>query len=109
MAEKAKQSGPAAALLAAGGLLALGTIASSYQLSLRLLEKRLSPAGAALAATVGYGAAAAGVAALAIREFRKAPAPVPVQTVREASRAVAGANSETGQQPAPGATGSQRG
>jgi len=39
--------------------LALFATVSAYRLSLRLLEKRVSPAVAALAATSGYGAAAA--------------------------------------------------
>jgi hypothetical protein len=56
---KARQSGPPAALLAASGVLALFATVSAYRLSLRLLEKRVSPAVAALAATSGYGAAAA--------------------------------------------------
>jgi hypothetical protein len=95
--EKAKRSGPPAALLAAGGVLSLFAMASAYRLSLRLLEKRLSPAGAAFAATVGYGAAAACAGVAGIRALREAPLPLPTQTAREASGAVADAVNQAGQ------------
>jgi hypothetical protein len=92
--QKAKQSGPSAMLLAASGMLALCAAASSYRLTLRLLEKWLSPAAAALTATVGYGAAAACAGVLGIRKLQGAPMPLPTQTVREASGAVADAASQ---------------
>ena len=66
MWDKARQQGPPAGLLAASGVLALFAAASAYRLSLRLLEKRLSPAAAALAATTGYGAAAAAAGILRV-------------------------------------------
>jgi Putative Actinobacterial Holin-X, holin superfamily III len=99
---KAKRSWPPAALIAASGVLILLTAASSYRLSLRLLEKRLSPAGAALAATAVYGAAAAAAAALGLRQLRDVPVPLPTQTVRQASGAVAGAASQAARAPVPG-------
>lgn len=95
--EKAKRSGPPAMLLAASGALALLAAASAYRLTLRLLEKRLSPAGAAFAATVGYGSAAACAGVFGIRALREAPLPLPTQTAREASGAVADAVDQAGQ------------
>jgi hypothetical protein len=92
MWQKAKRSGPAAGLLAGCGVLALFSAASSYRLSLRLLEKRLSPAASALVATVGYGAAAAGAGVTGARLLRRAPLPAPVDTARQATQAVAEAN-----------------
>ena len=93
MWDKARQGGPAAALLAASGVLGLLAAASSYRLSLRLLEKRLPPATAALAAAVVYGTAAACAAVLGAQRMRELPLPVPAETMREASAAVAGATS----------------
>jgi hypothetical protein len=87
--EKAKRSGPPAALLAASGVLSLFAAASAYRLTLRLLEKRLSPAGAAFAATVGYGAVAACAGVFGFRALREVPLPLPTQTAREATGAVA--------------------
>ena len=91
MWEKAKQAGPPAGLLVASGILGLLAAASSYRLSLRLLEKRLPPASAALAATLGYGTAAACAALLGARAIRNLPPPIPAQTMQEASTAVADA------------------
>ena len=48
MWEKAKESAPALALLGAAGTLGLLAAASAYRLTLRLLERRLSPASAVL-------------------------------------------------------------
>lgn len=89
---KARQSGPPAALLAASGVLALFATVSAYRLSLRLLEKRLSPAAAALAATSGYGAAAAVAGVLGYTRLRQAPLPLPAETARETAGAVAEAD-----------------
>src|SRR5690242_6758472 len=58
MWSRARQGGPAAARLTVSAVLALASAASAYRLSLRLLERRLSPAGAAFAAVAGYGTAA---------------------------------------------------
>ena len=89
---KARQSGPAAALLAASGVLALFATVSAYRLSLRLLEKRLSPVAAAFTATCGYGAAAAAAGALGYLRLRQAPRPLPTETARETAGAVAEAD-----------------
>jgi hypothetical protein len=91
--EKARQGGPAAGLLAASGVLTLFTAVSAYRLSLRLLEKRLSPAAAALAATGGYGAAAAAAGVLGYTRLRQTPLPLPTETARETASAVAEADS----------------
>ena len=100
MWQKAKQGGPAAALLAASGFLGLLAAASSYRLSLCLLEKRLPPATAALVATLGYGTAGACAAVLAAQRMRELPLPVPAETMREASAAVSDATTSTpAQQP----------
>jgi Putative Actinobacterial Holin-X, holin superfamily III len=88
MWDKAKQSGPALALLAGSGTLMLFAAASFYRLSLRLLERRLSPAASALVATAGYGAGAAVVAVLGYRRLREAPLPVPADTARETAGAL---------------------
>lgn len=93
MWDKARQSGPALALLAGGGVLALFAAASWYRLSLRLLERRLSPAGAALAAAAGYGCAAAAAAVAGYNRMRQAPVPFPTQTARETAEAVREADS----------------
>ena len=92
---KARQGGPAAALLAASGVLALFATVSAYRLSLRLLEKRLSPAGAACVATGGYGAAAAAAGVLGYTRLRKAPLPLPAETARETAGAVAEADTRS--------------
>jgi uncharacterized protein (DUF1684 family) len=89
---KARQSGPPAALLAASGALALFATVSVYRLSLRLLEKRLSSAVAALAATSGYGAAAVAAGVLGYTRLRQAPLPLPAETARETAGAVAEAD-----------------
>ena len=96
--QKARQNGPAGALLAAAGVLAMLAAASSYQLSLRLLEKRLPPATAALVATAGYGAAAVAAGALGYARLRTAPLPLPTQTARETAGAVAEADSRSRQE-----------
>ena len=89
---KARQGGPAATLLAASGVLALCAAASCYRLSLRLLEKRLSPATAAFAAASGYGAAAAAAGALGYARLRQVPLPLPTETARQTAGAVAEAD-----------------
>jgi hypothetical protein len=89
---EARQGGPAAALLAASGVLALVATVSAYRLSLRLLEKRLSPVAAAFAATSGYGTAAAAAGVLGYTRLRQAPLPLPAETARETDGAVAEAD-----------------
>ena len=95
MWSRARQGGPAAALLAASGVLALAAAASAYRLSLRLLERRLSPAGAAFAAAAGYGTAAAVAGALGYARLREMSLPLPAGTAREAADAVAAADQAT--------------
>jgi hypothetical protein len=96
--QKATASAPALGLLAASGGCTLLAAASSYRLSLRLLEKRLSPVSAALAATLGFGGAAAAAATLGTRWLRNLPPPVPTRTARRAEQAVAAAAGEAGTQ-----------
>jgi hypothetical protein len=97
--QKAKQEAPAVALLAAAGVLGLFAAASSFRLSLRLLERRLSPAAAAFVATAGYGAGAVSAGVIGVRRIRQLPAPVPSETARQASDALADA-AQTGPSPA---------
>lgn len=92
MRDKAVQSLPAIALAAAAAFFGLLTVASAYRLSVRLLEKRMSPAGAALAATLAYGAAAGGSGVLAAQQIRKLPSLFPAETARQTSEAVADAS-----------------
>jgi hypothetical protein len=92
MGQKARQSTPAVGLLAAAGAAGLLAAASCYRLSLRLLEKRMPPASAALAAAVGYAAVAAGAAAAGARWLRQLPAPLPAETTRQAGQALAEAD-----------------
>ncbi|HYZ52420.1 MAG TPA: phage holin family protein [Streptosporangiaceae bacterium] len=91
MWQKAKDSAPAFALVVAAGALGLLAVASSYRLSIRLLEKRLSPAAAAFTATIGYGAGAAGTAMLAARRIRDLPPLFPTETARQAGKALSDA------------------
>jgi hypothetical protein len=76
-------------LIAASGAFGLMATASAYRLSLRLLEKRLPRASAALIAVIGYGAVAAGTGLLAAQRLRDAPPPLPTQTARATSEAIA--------------------
>lgn len=98
---KAKASGPALGLLAASACCGLFAAASGYRLSLRLLERRLPPASAALVATLGYGAAAAGAATVAMQRLRQAPLPIPSGTARQAGQAVTAAAGEAAGRPDP--------
>jgi Putative Actinobacterial Holin-X, holin superfamily III len=98
---KARQGGPAAAWLASGGVLALLSAASAYRLSLRLLEKRLSPAAAAFVAASGYGVAAAVAGVLGYARLREAPLPLPTETARETAGAVAQADSRSRREQGP--------
>jgi Putative Actinobacterial Holin-X, holin superfamily III len=95
-AGKARQSIPAAALLASAAVLGAFTVASSYRLSLRLLERWLSPAAAATVATAGYGTGAACAAMAAVQQMRHLPLPFPAETTREASEALATATAQAG-------------
>ena len=94
--DKVTEIAPALALAAAAGGFGLLAAASAYRLSLRLFEKGLPPAAAAFAATIGYGAAAAGAAVLAARRIRSMPPLFPVGTARQASQAVADVTGRAG-------------
>lgn len=91
---------PAAALLGTAGVLSTLCIASGHRWFLRALETRIPPATAALVATIGYGVAAGLTGGLAVQWFRQAAPPLPVDTVREATKdlgAVANAGYRPGQ------------
>jgi hypothetical protein len=91
---KAKAAAPAAALLAATGVLSLFAVAALYRFSLRLLETKLPNATAALLAASGYGAATACAAAASVRALRKLPAPLPTETARQTGAGIAEATSD---------------
>jgi hypothetical protein len=90
MLGKAKQAMPSVALLGAAGLFGVLSLAASYRLSVRLLEKSMPPATAALVAATGYGAAAGASGAVGIQRLRADKPLVPVETVRAAVSAAAG-------------------
>lgn len=96
MAGRARQGIPAAALLASAGILGIFTVVSSYRLSLRLLERRLSPVAAATVAMTGYGTGAACAAAAAAWQIRRTPLPVPARTARDAGQTLASAAARSG-------------
>ena len=92
---KVKSSAPAATLVATAGLFAVLATASSYRYSLRLLEKRLPPATAALVAAGVYSSGAVGAAAAALPRLRQLPAPFPTDTAQETAALVAESASRT--------------
>jgi hypothetical protein len=82
---KVRQAWPAAGLLGAAAFFGVLTAAASFRLSIRLLEKSLSPATAALTATAGYAVAAGAAGAMGIQQLRAAPSVLPAETVKAAA------------------------
>ncbi len=92
---KVKDSAPAAGLVATTGVLAVLATASAYRCSIRLLEKRLPPATAALLGVVVYGAGAAGAAVAAVQRLRELPVPFPTETAHETANLLAESATDT--------------
>jgi len=90
MLGKAKQALPSVALLGAAGLFGVLSLAASYRLSVRLLEKTMSPAAAALVAATGYGAAAGASGAVGMQRLHADGPLIPVETVRATVAAATG-------------------
>lgn len=90
MLDKAKQALPAIGLLGAAGFFGVLSLAASYRLSVRLLEKAMPPATAAFVAAAGYGAVAGASGAVGIQRLRSAEPLVPAETMRTTAKAAAG-------------------
>lgn len=88
MWDKARRAAPSIGLLAAAACFAAASAAASFRLSLRLLEKTMSPASAAFTATAVYGAAAGGAGAIAVWRLRQAEL-FPVNTARQTAEDIA--------------------
>lgn len=86
---KARQAAPALAMLAGAACFAAASAAASFRLSLRLLEKSMSPAAAAFTATAVYGAAAGAAGAAGLWRLRQAGPLFPEATARQAADDVA--------------------
>jgi hypothetical protein len=85
---KLTATAPALGLLGGAGVLGLAATASAYRASLRLLERWLPPAGAALVATALYGGGAAAAGYAGLTELRRLPVPFPTDAVAHAGAAV---------------------
>jgi Putative Actinobacterial Holin-X, holin superfamily III len=88
--DKVRDALPAIGLLGAAGLFGVLSAAASYRLSVRLLEKSLPPATAALVAAAGYGVAAGAAGTIAVQRLRPSTPLVPEETVRRTVATVTG-------------------
>ena len=70
MLAKAMAARGALSLLGAAGFFGVLSAAATYRLTVRLLEKRLSPATAASVAAAGYGVAAGAAGAIGVQRLR---------------------------------------
>lgn len=82
---KVKQALPAVGLLGAAAFFGVLSAAASFRLSIRLLEKGMSPATAALTATAGYAVAAGAAGAAGIQQLRAAQPVLPAESVKAAA------------------------
>jgi hypothetical protein len=85
-----KLSGLVVAGALLGGATALGgfAAASLHAWLLRVLEKRLPPASAALLAGVLYGGAAGALGAAGVRRLRQSEAPYPTETLHQTATVI---------------------
>jgi hypothetical protein len=86
--DKARHALPTIGLLGAAGFFGVLSASAAYRLSVRLLEKSLPPATAALVAAVGYGVAAGAAGAAGVQRLRSNGPLVQADTVREAVASV---------------------
>jgi hypothetical protein len=96
MWDKARQAAPAIALLAGAACFAAASAAASFRLSLRALEKSMSPTSAALTAAAVYAAAAGAAGTFGVWRLRQAGPLFPADTARQAAQDVADATREPG-------------
>jgi len=99
LAAKGRQAGRAGALLGAAGVLGALAVGTSSAAFVRLLEKRLSPTGAAVVATLLYAGGAAALGSAALAEFRRALPLVPEDTVASVRADVRMATDAPGTEP----------
>lgn len=85
---RARAATPAAALLGAGALFGLASVASAYRLVLRILERMSTPSVGAFLAMAGFGAGAVVCLGKGRGRLAEAPAPLPVDTARDAAATV---------------------
>lgn len=90
MLNQAKQALPTIGLLGAAGLFGVLSLAASYRLSVRLLEKSMPPDAAALVAAAGYGVAAGVAGSVGVQRLRAGRPLVRAEAVRETVASVTG-------------------